>query len=38
MRKLKLVILSLALIFSANVYAKDIHTHINDLIAENQNQ
>ena len=36
MRKLKLVILSVALVFSANVYAKDIHTHINDLIAENQ--
>ena len=36
MRNIKTIILSLVLFFSANVYAKDIHTHINDLIADNQ--
>ena len=32
----KLLILFIAILFSANSYAKDIHTNINDLISENQ--
>ena len=36
MKNTKLLIFFVTIFFSANSYAKDIHTNINDLIAENQ--
>ena len=38
MKNTKLLIFFVTIFFSANSYAKDIHTNINDLIAENQHE
>ena len=36
MKKVLGIIFSFTLLFSGNLYSQDIHTHINDLISENQ--
>ena len=36
MKKLKIFFLALGLLISGNAYSADIHSHINNLIADNQ--
>ena len=36
MKLIRNLILGISFLFSANLYAADIHSHINNLIAENQ--